>query len=113
MAKDEMLVEVKKLISIGKEKGFITYDELNSSLPAELVSSERMSHLMTIFGEMDIEIVDAPEGEQGRGKKPAARKAASDDDADEKEEKEESEETEKRIDLTPGVLSRTDDPVRL
>ncbi|OGW66791.1 MAG: RNA polymerase sigma factor RpoD [Nitrospirae bacterium RIFCSPLOWO2_02_FULL_62_14] len=113
MAKDEMLVEVKKLIAIGKEKGFITYDELNSSLPAELVSTERMSHLMTIFGEMDIEIVDAPDGEQGRGKKPAGRKAASNDDADEKEEKEESEETEKRIDLTPGVLSRTDDPVRL
>jgi len=113
MAKDEMLVEVKKLIAIGKEKGFITYDELNSSLPAELVSTERISHLMTIFGEMDIEIVDAPDGEQGRGKKPAGRKASSDDDADEKEEKEESEETEKRIDLTPGVLSRTDDPVRL
>ncbi len=114
MAKDEMLVEVKKLIAIGKEKGFITYDELNSSLPAELVSSERMSHLMTIFGEMDIEIVDAPEGETARGKKPAARKtSSSDDDADEKEEKDESEEGEKRIDLTPGVLSRTDDPVRL
>jgi RNA polymerase primary sigma factor len=114
MAKDEMLVEVKKLISIGKEKGFITYDELNSSLPAELVSSERMSHLMTIFGEMDIEIVDAPEGGQARGKRPAARKAAAaDDDGDDKEEKEESEESEKRIDLTPGVLSRTDDPVRL
>ena len=119
MPKDEMLVEVKKLIAIGKEKGFITYDELNSSLPAELVSSERMSHLMTIFGEMDIEIVDAPEGGQGRGKKPAARKAAADDDADEKDdkdekdEKEESEGSERRIDLTPGVLSRTDDPVRL
>jgi RNA polymerase primary sigma factor len=116
MPKDEMLVEVKKLIAVGKEKGFLTYDELNSSLPAELVSSERMSHLMTIFGEMDIEIVDAPEGERGRGRKPAARAAAVDEDADEKDdkdEKDESEETEKRIDLTPGVLSRTDDPVRL
>jgi len=113
MAKDEMLVEVKKLISIGKEKGFITYDELNSSLPAELVSSERMSHLMTIFGEMDIEIVDAPDGEAGRGKKASARKASADDDPDDKEEKEESEDNGRRIDLTPGVLSRTDDPVRL
>src|SRR6266545_2793310 len=102
MPKDEMLVEVKKLIAVGKEKGFLNYDELNSSLPAELVSSERMSHLMTIFGEMDIEIVDAPEGERGRGKKPAARVATVDDDADdkdEKDEKEESEESEKRIDL--------------
>jgi RNA polymerase primary sigma factor len=112
MAKDEMLVEVKKLIAIGKEKGFITYDELNSSLPAEMVSSERMSHLMTIFGEMDIEIVDAPEGEQARGvKKPAKARAADSDDED--DEKEESEGAGKRIDLTPGVLSRTDDPVRL
>ena len=113
MAKDEMLVEVKKLIAIGKDKGFITYDELSSSLPAELVSSERMTHLMTIFGEMDIEIVDAPEGEQARSaKKPSkARDAESNDDED--EEKEGSEGNKKRIDLTPGVLSRTDDPVRL
>ncbi len=116
MAKDEMLVEVKKLISIGKEKGFLTYDELNSSLPAEMVSSERLSNLMTIFGEMDIEIVDAPEGGEREGRKPSTRSASSDDEAeerDDKEEKEESEESEKRIDLTPGVLSRTDDPVRL
>jgi len=113
MAKDETLIEVKKLISLGKEKGFITYDELNNSLPPDMVSSERMSHLMTIFDEMDIEIVDAPEGEAGLGKKPAVRAAASEDEAEEKEEKEETEELEKRIDLTPGVLSRTDDPVRL
>jgi RNA polymerase primary sigma factor len=113
MAKDETLIEVKKLISLGKEKGFITYDELNHSLPPDMVSSERMSHLMTIFDEMDIEIVDAPEGEAGLGKKPAVRAAASEDEAEEKEEKEETEEVEKRIDLTPGVLSRTDDPVRL
>jgi len=112
MAKDEMLVEVKKLIAIGKDKGFITYDELSSSLPAELVSSERMTHLMTIFGEMDIEIVDAPEGEQARSaKKPSKARDAESDDED--EEKEGSEGNKKRIDLTPGVLSRTDDPVRL
>ena len=36
MAKPELLGEVKKLISIGKEKGFLTYDELNSTLPAEV-----------------------------------------------------------------------------
>ena len=64
MAKQELLVEVKKLISIGKEKGFLTYDELNSTLPAEVVSSEQFGSIMTMFGEMDIEIVDAPEGER-------------------------------------------------
>jgi RNA polymerase primary sigma factor len=70
MPKQELLVEVKKLISIGKEKGFLTYDELNSTLPADVVSSEQFGSIMTMFGEMDIEIVDAPDGERqpkGRG----------------------------------------------
>ena len=110
MAKQELLVEVKKLISIGKEKGFLTYDELNSTLPAEVVSSEQFGSIMTMFGEMDIEIVDAPEGE--RQQKP--RSSAEQDDAgEEAEEADAGDDGEKEIDLTPGALSRTDDPVRL
>ena len=120
MAKQELLGEVKKLIAIGKEKGFLTYDELNSTLPAEVVSSEQFGSIMTMFGEMDIEIVDAPEGE--RIKKARDAEELSDDaegadsgsgagDENEKEEKDEKDE--KEIDLTPGALSRTDDPVRL
>jgi RNA polymerase primary sigma factor len=110
MAKQELLVEVKKLISIGKEKGFLTYDELNSTLPAEVVSSEQFGSIMTMFGEMDIEIVDAPEGE--RTQKP--RNAAEQEDAgEEADEADAGDENEKEIDLTPGALSRTDDPVRL
>ena len=66
MAKEELLGEVKKLISIGKEKGYLTYDELNSTLPAEVVSSEQFGSIMTMFGEMDIEIVDSPDGERSR-----------------------------------------------
>jgi len=116
MAKPELLGEVKRLISIGKEKGFLTYDELNSTLPAEVVSSEQFGSIMTMFGEMDIEIVDAPEGER-------IRKARDTEEATEEAEEaeveagtgagEESEKEEKEIDLTPGALSRTDDPVRL
>ena len=116
MAKPELLSEVKKLISIGKEKGFLTYDELNSTLPAEVVSSEQFGSIMTMFGEMDIEIVDAPEGER-------IRKARDSEEASEEAEEgeveagtgagDESEKEEKEIDLTPGALSRTDDPVRL
>ncbi|HSC55789.1 MAG TPA: RNA polymerase sigma factor region1.1 domain-containing protein, partial [Nitrospira sp.] len=110
MAKQELLVEVKKLISIGKEKGFLTYDELNSTLPAEVVSSEQFGSIMTMFGEMDIEIVDAPEGE--RQQKP--RNAAEPEDAGEDtDEGDAADDGEKEIDLTPGALSRTDDPVRL
>ncbi len=107
MPKEELLGEVKKLISLGKEKGYLTYDELNSTLPAEMVSSEQLSNLMTIFGEMDIEIVDASEGDRFQ------KMADGEEAVEEVEEKEELEEEEKEIDLTPGVLSRTDDPVRL
>src|SRR3989441_12458543 len=49
---------------MGKEKGFLTYRDLNTTLPADMVSSERLSSLMTMFGEMDIEIIDSPEGER-------------------------------------------------
>jgi RNA polymerase primary sigma factor len=107
MPKEELLGEVKKLISIGKEKGYLTYDELNSTLPAEMVSSEQLTNLMTIFGEMDIEIVDASEGDRFQ------KMGDGEEAVEEVEEKEELEEEEKEIDLTPGVLSRTDDPVRL
>ncbi len=107
MPKQELLGEVKKLISVGKEKGFLTYDELNSALPAEVVASDQFGTIMSMFGEMDIEIVDSPEGE--RYQKSSENEEASDDG----EEGEASEENEKEIDLTPGALSRTDDPVRL
>src|SRR5207247_2103496 len=56
MRKEDKTDEVKRLISMGKEKGFLTYRDLNSTLPADMVSSERLSSLMTMFGEMDIEI---------------------------------------------------------
>ncbi|HET9867829.1 MAG TPA: RNA polymerase sigma factor region1.1 domain-containing protein, partial [Nitrospira sp.] len=110
MAKQELLVEVKKLISIGKEKGFLTYDELNSTLPAEVVSSEQFGSIMTMFGEMDIEIVDAPEGERHQKNRIAT---PDQEEAVEDTEESEAEDNEKEIDLTPGALSRTDDPVRL
>ena len=110
MAKQELLVEVKKLISIGKEKGFLTYDELNSTLPAEVVSSEQFGSIMTMFGEMDIEIVDAPEGDRAQKNRSAVPEQ---EEAGEDTEDSEAEDNEKEIDLTPGALSRTDDPVRL
>ena len=119
MAKPELLGEVKKLISMGKETGFLTYDELNSTLPAEVVSSEQFGSIMTMFGEMDIEIVDAPEGERIRKARDSEESSDDAEDAEVEagagsgEENEKEEKEEKEIDLTPGALSRTDDPVRL
>src|SRR5437870_7706960 len=91
---------------MGKEKGFLTYRDLNTTLPADMVSSERLSSLMTMFGEMDIEIIDSPEGER-------YQQMMSEGTTEEAEEIGETEEEEKKIDLTPGDLARTDDPVRL
>jgi RNA polymerase primary sigma factor len=109
MPKEERTEEVKRLISMGKEKGFLTYRDLNTNLPADQVSTDRLSSLMTMFGEMDIEIIDSPEGE--RYQQMMSDGEGSSEEAEEVEETEEVEE--KKIDLTPGDLARTDDPVRL
>ncbi|HEY5600337.1 MAG TPA: RNA polymerase sigma factor region1.1 domain-containing protein, partial [Candidatus Manganitrophaceae bacterium] len=114
MAKDEKADEVKQLISLGKEKGYLTYDELNNALPADMVSSEQIDNLMMMFGEMDIEIIDTPEEE--RYQKMMAEPEEEREGfkgLEETEQEAEEEEKVKEIDLTPGVLSRTADPVRL
>ncbi|MFH0812126.1 MAG: RNA polymerase sigma factor RpoD [Pseudomonadota bacterium] len=57
MAKKPKIDKVKQLINLGKEKGFLTYDEVNDILPADIVSPDQIDDLMGMFGEMDIEIV--------------------------------------------------------
>ncbi len=59
MAKQSNMEDLRRLISIGKEKGYLTYDEVNSVLPDDLVSSEKIDDMMMIFDEMDIQIVDS------------------------------------------------------
>ena len=108
MAEEERTPEVNRLIILGKEKGFLTYSDLNNTLPAEMATTERITSLMVMFGEMDIEIIDSPEGERYQ-RMPSEGEGGT----EESEEQEEAEEEDKKIDLTPGTLSRTDDPVRL
>jgi RNA polymerase primary sigma factor len=114
MTKDQKENDVKQLINLGKEKGYLTYDELNNALPAEMVSSEQLDHLMMMFGENDIEIIDAPEEEnyQKLATEPTGE-LEKHEEVQEVEEEAEGEEKEKEMDLSPGVLSRPDDPVRL
>ena len=113
MSKEEKLEEVKQLISLGKEKGFLTYEELNNALPADIVTSEQLDNIMVMFGEMDIEVVDS--ADEGRFQRMGADAEEEVEELEEFEEEfvEIEEEKEKEIDLTPGILSRTDDPVRL
>src|SRR4030042_6244015 len=52
------VVNLKRLIDIGKDKGYITYEELNDDLPEEVVSSDYIDDLMIMFEEMDIMVID-------------------------------------------------------
>ena len=59
MAKNTDMVNLKRLIDIGKNKGYITYEELNDDLPEEFMSSEEdIDDLMMMFEELDIMVID-------------------------------------------------------
>jgi len=100
MSKKANMEEVQQLIDLGKEKGYLTYDEVNDILPADMVSSDQLDDVMSMFGEMDIEVVDS-EQKISLGKDQVLDEEGSED--------EEEEETE----FEAGVLGRTSDPVRM
>jgi RNA polymerase primary sigma factor len=58
MPKKNTIDQVNQLIDMGKEKGFLTYEEVNSILPSDVVSPDQIDDLMIMFGEMDIEVVE-------------------------------------------------------
>ncbi|MCD5390299.1 RNA polymerase sigma factor RpoD [candidate division NPL-UPA2 bacterium] len=62
----EIREEVKKLIKKGKEKGHLTYAEVNDLLPHEVVSSEEIDNILVMLGDMDIEIVPTEESYEKR-----------------------------------------------
>jgi RNA polymerase primary sigma factor len=95
------LDEVKQLIDLGKEKGFLTYEEVNDLLPPDIVSSEQIDDVMSMFGEMDIEIVES------------AQKVKISKIKLDLEEEEELEGEQEEMEFEPGTLGRTSDPVRM
>jgi RNA polymerase primary sigma factor len=99
MAKRGKSSDVKMLISMGKEKGYLTYDEVNDILPPDVVSPEHIDDLMVLFGEMDIELVDTDHGESG------VEVVKVDD--------KELLEDEKALSLRETGGGHTDDPVRM
>ncbi|MGH7818070.1 MAG: RNA polymerase sigma factor RpoD, partial [Candidatus Binatia bacterium] len=92
--------EVKKLIDLGKEKGYLTYDDVNDMLPAEVVSPDQIDDVMSIFGEMDIEVVDSNQ-----------RVTLSGAGEDVAEEEEDDKEVDGEVD--GDVVGKTGDPVRM
>jgi len=86
--------EIDSLIEVGKEKGFLTYGDVNDILPEEISSADDLDDLITTIGTQGIDLLDTP-------KFPG----------DKEFEVEEGEDVE--LDLTPGTLEKTNDPVRM
>ena len=99
---DVNTVAVKRLIAKGKERGYITFDELNAVLPSEQNSSEQIEDVMAMLSEMGIQVVESEEQEDGE----VAAKPEKAEDEEESEEKASG-----NVDETN--LGRTDDPVRM
>ena len=92
---DSLGADVKKLIARGKERGFITYDELNSTLPPDQVSSEQIEDTMSQLNEMGINVVEAEEADDSGKEEAEVEEQSSGGNVDESD------------------LGRTDDPVRM
>ncbi|MBU3258794.1 RNA polymerase sigma factor RpoD [Roseovarius sp. PS-C2] len=100
MSLDMSQAAVKKMIAEAREKGFITYDQLNKVLPPEQVSSEQIEDVMSMLSEMGINIIEDDEAEEEEQKSTAVAEVG------------------RRGELTLGSgkeekLDRTDDPVRM
>ena len=92
--------DLNRLIATGKEKGFLTLDEVNEALPEEIVSADKLDEMMMIFDEMDIAIVDSDQ--QVR----VVRDAVSDSDGLIEEEEDE-------LQLEADSATRVTDPVKM
>src|SRR6195256_1110766 len=99
MSIEEKYDEVRQLINIGKEKGYLLYDEVNELLPSEITSSDELDDLFNTFGSAGIEVIDSDQKYLRDDVKPIDRTSEG------------AEELE--LDLTPGALDKTNDPVRM
>ncbi|MGE0715140.1 MAG: RNA polymerase sigma factor RpoD, partial [Alphaproteobacteria bacterium] len=93
---DTMTAAVKRMVARGKERGFVTLDEVNSVLPADQVSSEQIEDVLAMLSDLGINVVDGEETEEQAAPQPEA-----DDEA------------EARGNLDDEDIGRTDDPVRM
>src|SRR5579883_3551571 len=98
---DVQSAAVKRLIAKGKERGYVTFDDLNLVLPSEQNSSEQIEDVMAQLNEMGIQVVESEESEDGEPP-PVA-----------KPEKAEADEEEQTGNVDEESVGRTDDPVRM
>jgi len=98
LALEDKYDDIKKLIDAGKEKGYLTYDQVNDLIPQDVHSPEDLDDLLTTMSTQGIDVLEGP-------KLPSATldKKFDEDEAGEDVE----------LDLTPGAMEKTNDPVRM
>ena len=89
---------IRPLVSLGRKKGYLTYDEVNNLLPEEVTSGDQIDKILNLFDDMDIEVVDEAERPKAVGS-PAPQQ--------------EEESAEAGPEFVPSTIGRTDDPVRM
>src|ERR1700731_458524 len=92
---DSVAAAIKRMLARGKERGYVTYDELNAALPPEQVSSEQIEDTMTMLSELGVNVVESEEADEAP--------AETDDDG----------EPRAAGNLDDEDIGRTDDPVRM
>ena len=100
MALDDKYDDIKKLIDAGKEKGYLTYDQVNDLIPHDVHSPEDLDDLLTTIGTQGIDVLEGP------AKLPSSALEKKFEEVEEAGEDVE-------LDLTPGTLEKTNDPVRM
>ena len=99
MALDDKFEDIQKLIDTGKEKGYLTYDQVNDLIPNDISSADELDDLLATIGTHGISVLD-------ESKLPSAQIEA-------KFEKDVEAGEDVELDLTPGALEKTNDPVRM
>ncbi len=102
MAKNGDEVNLRRLITIGKDKGYITYQELNDDLSDDIISSEEIDDLLQMFEELNIKVVSEPAG----GKIEKTKKP-------QQVEEESKEEKDSLTELEEDFATKTYDPVKM
>jgi RNA polymerase primary sigma factor len=107
LAIEEKYDQVRQLIGIGKERGYLLYEQVNDILPPEVHSSEEIDEVLSAFERYGIEVYEDVASAESAGH------AAEVADFGAVEPKQEPTSEDSELDLTPGALDRTSDPVRI
>ncbi|WBH17160.1 RNA polymerase sigma factor RpoD [Sphingomonas radiodurans] len=97
--------EIKKLVARAKKRGYITYDQLNSALPQDQMSSDQLEDIMSALNEMGVNIVENEEAGEDGDEQEAAEDEVETVDADQ--------ENAPVVEKKKETIDRTDDPVRM